>query len=76
MKSIEEIKTFKSSDGKEQTIVTRSLGDQTHTVIEKKTDGKLQETEELFENIDHGNFITIIWLYQIKLPNKLIIKNI
>lgn len=54
MKSVEEIKTEKSSDGAERTTTTRIIGDKSHTLVEKKVKGQVQETEEFFENFDHG----------------------
>lgn len=52
--SIEEIKSQKSSDGNEEKTVTRIMGDQSHTLIEKKSnDGTVLETEEFLDNIDH-----------------------
>lgn len=54
--SIEEIKTFKNSDGKEEKTVTRIIGDKMHSVVEKKTNKNIiEETEEIFQNFDEKN---------------------
>lgn len=50
--SIEETKTVRNSDGQEEKTVTRIIGDKAHSVIEKKVNNQLQETEEIFHNFD------------------------
>jgi hypothetical protein len=57
IKSIEEIKTTRNSDGKEVKTVTRIIGDKSHSVIEKKNKNVIEETEEFFQNFDHGKII-------------------
>uniref|UniRef100_A0A146KXP0 HCLS1-associated protein X-1 n=1 Tax=Lygus hesperus TaxID=30085 RepID=A0A146KXP0_LYGHE len=52
---IEHHKTFKSSDGTEQTIITRKFGDQSHSVtVKKNKDGTTEQTED-FVNMDEGD---------------------
>ena len=53
-KTIEEIKTERSSDGVERKTITRIIGDKSHTLVEKKSNGQVQETEEFYNNFDHG----------------------
>lgn len=60
IKSIEEIKTTRNSDGKEVKTVTRIIGDKSHSVIEKKNKNVIEETEEFFQNFDHGKIINLI----------------
>ena len=54
MKSVEEIRTVRNSDGKEEKTVTRIINDKKHSVIEKKQNDVVQETEELFENFNES----------------------
>lgn len=51
--SIEEVRTTRNSAGEEQRVVTRQIGDQKHSFIEKiEKNGGGNETEEIFENFD------------------------
>ena len=63
--SIEEIRTERDSSGKEHKSVTRVIGDKVHQVIEKKSDNKIQETEEIFKNMDQGYYFDINNLYPV-----------
>lgn len=40
--------------------MTRIIGDKSHSVIEKKNKNVLEETEEFFQNFDHGKIINYI----------------
>lgn len=51
--SVEEIKTVKSSDGNEEKTIIRTIGDKSHTLVEKTSEnGTVQETEEFFKNFN------------------------
>lgn len=60
-KTIEEIKNIRNSDGTKEKTITRIIGDQVHTVVEKNSNSG-KETEEYFNNFDHGKFIPKIRL--------------
>ncbi|XP_061174128.1 HCLS1-associated protein X-1-like [Saccostrea echinata] len=52
---VEQKRTVRDSSGREETTVTRTVGDQTHTVITKVDPSGTPETTETFTNIDEGN---------------------
>ena len=54
------MKTLKYSNGREERIVTRIIGDKRHTVIEKKLNKNVEETEEFFQNFDESKKINLI----------------
>lgn len=45
---------MRNSEGQEEKTVTRIIGDKAHSVIEKKANNQVQETEEIFHNFDEG----------------------
>ena len=60
--SIEEIKTIRNSDGKEETVVKRIIGDKMHAVTEKRNKEGVRETEELFHNMNES--LPILFIYE------------
>ncbi|RNA26253.1 accessory gland [Brachionus plicatilis] len=59
--SIEEIKTVRNSDGIEEKTVTRMIGDKIHSVVEKKSNKGIDETEEIFQNFDKIDEFNKMW---------------
>lgn len=54
---------MKSSDGNEEKTIIRTIGDKSHTLVEKTSEnGTVQETEEFFKNFSkfHINLIMSI----------------
>ncbi|KAF6201151.1 hypothetical protein GE061_005598 [Apolygus lucorum] len=60
---VEHHKTFKSSDGTEQTVVTRQFGDQSYSVtVKKNKDGSTERTEDFVNmNEDDLNKFDQLW---------------
>ena len=55
---MEHKKTVRNADGSSEVTVTRSKGDQSHTVVIKKDNTGTEEKIENFKNIDKGIIIT------------------
>lgn len=49
--------TTRDSNGKEETRVTRIIGDKSHSLIERKEADGVKETEEIFNNFDESMYI-------------------
>jgi hypothetical protein len=53
----------RDSEGKEVKTVTRIIGEKMHSVVEKRNKNGIEETEEFFQNFDHGKFLFSILFY-------------
>jgi hypothetical protein len=51
---IEETKNVRDSSGIEEKLITRTLGEKSHIVIERKLSDGSKETEEVFHNFDES----------------------
>ncbi|XP_048735337.2 HCLS1-associated protein X-1-like [Ostrea edulis] len=52
---IEQKKTVRDSSGREETTVTRTIGEQSHTVTTKVDPSGIPETTETYTNVDQGS---------------------
>lgn len=57
---MEQKKTVRDSSGREETTVTRTMGDKSHTVTTRVDQSGIPETVETFTNIDEGNYQTLL----------------
>ena len=54
---------MRDSDGKEVKTVTRIIGEKMHSVVEKRNKNVIEETEEFFQNFDHGKHVYSVLFY-------------
>ena len=52
---IEEKRTVRDSSGREETTVTRTIGDKSHSVTTRVDPSGIPETTETFTNVDEGS---------------------
>lgn len=75
---IEQKKTVRDSSGREETTVTRTLGDKSHTLTTRVDPSGIPETTETFTNIDEGmsKFLQFLFLNIMIIQIYYLMKNI